>query len=88
MACSKCGRSKTANINQNSLRIQSNEQLSGGSFLQLRYVGETGATLPTLLSHVSYGSRAYGDLMYVAQIDFETYPGIWMTQDDFSSISA
>lgn len=89
MACSSCAKRRAMAINnQPSLTMQRNQQLTQGNFLQLHYIGEDNAIIPTTLSHVGYGYRKYGELMYVAVVDYEAFEGVWVTQDEFSTINS
>lgn len=88
MACSACGRRRQQGAITNSAPqgLQRNAQLSNGSFVQAHYVGEDDAPIPTLLSHVTYGKRKYGTLLWVAKIDYEATPELWKTPDEFAAI--
>lgn len=88
MACSRCGRNRTSGMSSSpAMKIQQNSSLSNTNFLQLHYVGESNVPIPTTLQHVTYGLKPYGLLMWVAKVDYETYPNIWKTPDEFANIS-
>lgn len=88
MACSSCAKRRAMAVhNQPPMVVQRTQQISQSDFLQLHYIGVDGAIIPSTFNHVQYGYRNYGDIMYVAKIDFETFPGVWMTQDEFSNLN-
>ena len=88
--CSSCSKNRAARIAQRNnmqrtglLRTQT---LSGITFHELYYIGPIDVEIPSVIPHVSYGIKQYGELMFVADEDYQLHIE-WWTNENPNSIN-
>jgi len=57
-------------------------------FLHLYYIGTENEIIPSIVPNVSYGTKAYGALMFVASIDYSEHPELWAENEPTYNVSS
>lgn len=87
--CSSCTKNRAALIAQRN-QAKRNSGMSVNTlenivFHELYYVGQTETEIPSVIPNVSYGIRAFGTLMYVADADYQLHNDWWADENPINS---